>query len=405
MKDLLIKHGNVYTENGFFQKDILCKDGVIVKIEENICGKDFIEADKLSISPGFLDLHTHLREPGEPHKETIATGTEAALRGGFTTVCSMPNVNPVPDSLENLAVQTEIINRYAHCVVLPYMSITKNRAGKEVIDMSLIPDGCAGVSDDGAGVQSDKVMELAMKMAAENNILISAHCEDFKLSPKNESEWTQIRRDLKLVKKYRCRYHVCHVSCRESLEMIKEAKMAGLPVTCEVTPHHTLLCREDISEDSGKFKMSPQLRSKADKEAVISSLLDGTIDAIATDHAPHSDEEKNFGYSKSANGVVGLECAFGVLYNDLVYTNRMPFGRLLELFTGGPRGVLARRHGSGKIEVGEKADITIIDTNKEWVIDSKNFVSKGKSTPFDGKNVVGKVVMTVFNGKIVYNGM
>jgi dihydroorotase len=413
--ELLVKNGLLYIGNGFIKKDLLCRDNLIAEISENILRENYIDAENLVLSPGFVDLHTHLREPGFPYKETISTGTAAAIAGGFTTVCSMPNLNPVPDSAENLAEQQRIIDKDAHCQVLPFMSITEGRNGVHVTSPAA---GCVGVSDDGCGVQSEEVMARAMKQAAARGILISAHCEDESLVREgglvhdgvlaqnglvginSESEYLQLQRDLRLVEKYRCRYHVCHVSTKEAVEVIKKAKASGLPVSCEVTPHHALLCEDDVVRDDGCFKMAPPLRSFEDKKALIGALLDGTADAIATDHAPHAAFEKNRGLKGSAMGVVGLECAFAALYTDLVKTDIMPFKRLLFLLTFGPSNVIKLPCG---LEVGNKANMTLVDPNAAWTVDSSKFFSKGRSTPFDKKKVVGKVVSTIFEGREVYH--
>jgi dihydroorotase len=367
------------------------------------------------LSPGFVDLHTHLREPGFPHKETISTGTAAAIAGGFTTVCAMPNLDPVPDSAENLAEQQRIIDKDAHCQVLPFMSITLGRKG---VHLTPPVAGCVGISDDGCGVQSEGVMAEAMEQAADRDILISAHCEDESLvceggcvhdgvlvqnglvGISSESEYLQVQRDLRLVERYRCRYHVCHVSTKEAIEMVRKAKADGLPVSCEVTPHHALLCEDDVACDDGRFKMAPPLRSSQDKKALIGALSDGTVDAVATDHAPHAAFEKNRGLKDSAMGVVGLECAFAALYTDLVKTGIMPFERLLFLLTFGPSNVIKLPCG---LEVGNKANVTLIDPNATWTVDSSKFFSKGRSTPFDKKKVVGRVVSTIFEGQEVYH--
>jgi dihydroorotase len=417
--ELLIKNGIIYTGNGFEKRDVLCNNCCITKISENISevGRNYINAENLVLSPGFVDLHVHLREPGFPYKETIATGTAAALAGGFTTVCAMPNLNPTPDNIESFNVQQKIIDYCAKCKVLPFMAITQGREGIKVINLSELPKNCVGISDDGRGVQSKEVIEEAIKQAAAYDILISEHCEDDTLSAKggcihegnyskrhgligisSASEYSALQRDLELVKKYHCRYHACHISTKESVEMIRLAKMDGLPVSCEVTPHHILLCEDDILDD-GCFKMAPPLRSVQDRQALLKGVLDGTIDAFATDHAPHSIEEKNGGLAKSAMGIVGLETAFAVLFHNLVRTKVMPFEKLLSLLTFGPCRIIRRPCG---IKIGNKADITLINPYAVWRIDSSKFFSKGKSTPFDGSMVTGRVVATILDGTLVY---
>ncbi|MDR1467188.1 MAG: dihydroorotase [Oscillospiraceae bacterium] len=411
-----IENGFVFNGESFSQKDVFCCEGVIKNINDNFCDEVYkIDANGILVSPGFIDLHVHLREPGFEYKETIKTGTAAAVAGGFTTVCSMPNLNPVPDNKKNLKIQQDIIKKDARCRVFPFMSITTNRNGEKIV---LPHEGSIGISDDGDGVQDDNVMARAMMQAKKTNTLISAHCEDKKLvdplgcihdgiySQKNGfigissvSEYNQIERDLKLVKKTGCKYHVCHLSTKEGIHLVRRAKSDGLPVTCEVTPHHLLLCEDDIKDD-GSFKMAPPLRSRNDKEALIEGLLDGTIDAIATDHAPHTVYEKEKGLLGSAMGIVGLECAFSVLYTDLVLKNIISLEKLLFLMTFSPAKIIGAKCG---VYSGNNADITLIDPKKEWTIKSCNFFSKGKSTPFEGKKVKGKIIYTIVDGKIAYN--
>ncbi|MDR1260730.1 MAG: dihydroorotase [Oscillospiraceae bacterium] len=396
---LLIKNGLLYLGNNeFIKRDLICSNGFVTEIGKNLPGESFVDATGLIVSPGFVDLHVHLREPGQPHKETIATGTAAALAGGFTTICAMPNLNPAPDNEEHLALQQAIIKRDANCKVIPFMTITKNRAGKEVIDVFPQKD-CAGISDDGNGIQDPLVMEQALQKAAGNNILVAAHCEDKTYGASNAAEYHQLERDLKLVSKHQCRYHVCHVSTKESMELIKAAKKNALPVSCEVTPHHLLLCEDDITDDHGRFKMAPALHTAADKAALINATQSGFIDAIATDHAPHCNKEKNCTFAESVFGVVGLETAFSILYTNLVETGILPLEKLLFLLTFGPSKIIKLPCG---IAVGNRADITLLDLNAQWEINSNNFLSKGHSTPFEGKKVKGKIVKTILNGHIKF---
>lgn len=361
--------------------------------------------------PGFCDVHVHLREPGFSYKETIRTGSQAAARGGYTAVCTMPNLNPVPDSLEHLKVQQDIIDADAVIHVYPYAAITVKEEGKELADMEALADHVIAFSDDGHGVQSDEMMEEAMKRAKKLNKLIVAHCEDNRLLKGgyihdgryakehghrgicSESEWGQIARDLELAEKTGCGYHVCHISTKESVEVIRQAKARGVDVTCETAPHYLLLCEDDLQED-GWWKMNPPLRSKEDHDALIEGIKDGTIDVIATDHAPHSKEEKSRGLEKSAFGIVGIETAFPLLYTYLVKTGVITMDRLMELLVYKPRERF-------NIPLGEE-DYSIWDLEAETVIDPKDFLSKGKATPFAGWKVNGICRKTVMNGITVY---
>ena len=365
--------------------------------------------------PAFCDLHVHFREPGQTWKETIRTGSLAAARGGYTLVCAMPNLDPVPDSPEHLALEQAAIDRDAVITVLPYCSITKGRKGRELVDFSALKSCCVAVSDDGSGVQEEGMMRAAMEAAARENVILAAHCEDNTLLKGgyihdgkycaahghkgicSESEWGQIKRDLALCEETGCRYHVCHISTRESVELIRQAKARGVNVTCETAPHYLTLCEDDLQED-GRFKMNPPLRSADDREALIEGLLDGTIDAIATDHAPHSAEEKGRGFALSANGIVGLETAFPVLYTKLVKTGRVPLERLVEALSEAPRRIF------GLPETPE-GDRVLIDLDTPFTIDSTSFASMGHSTPFDGWQVYGKVLETRKNGKTVYKAI
>ena len=362
--------------------------------------------------PAFCDIHVHFREPGQTWKETIRTGSLAAARGGYTLVCAMPNLDPVPDSLETLAVEQAAIDRDSIITVLPYCSITKGRKGRELVDFKALKGHCVAFSDDGSGVQDQAMMRAAMEAAAREGVILAAHCEDNTLLKGgyihdgryctahghkgicSESEWGQIKRDLALCEETGCRYHVCHISTRESVELIREAKARGVRVTCETAPHYLVLCEDDLQED-GRFKMNPPLRSADDQEALIQGLLDGTIDAIATDHAPHSAEEKSRGLQGSAMGIVGLETAFPVLYTKLVKTGRVPLERIVEALSEAPRRIF------GLPEVPE-GDRVAIDLDTPFIICSAQFASMGHATPFDGWQVYGQVLKTTKNGKTVY---
>ena len=399
--------------------DILIRDGIIRRKGLGIeAGPDVtvIDTTGLTVSGRFTDLHVHFREPGYSYKETIRTGSLAAARGGYTTVCTMPNLNPVPDSLRHLDLEQEIIDRDAVIQVLPYASITIGRKGEQLVDFSSLKGRCVAFSDDGSGVQSREMMLKAMEAAADNGCIIAAHCEDNSLLRGgyihdgawchehghkgicSESEWGQIKRDLELARLTGCRYHVCHISTAESVDLIRRAKDRGVRVSCETAPHYLALCENDMMED-GRFKMNPPLRSSADRDALIAGLNDGTIDAIATDHAPHSPEEKSKGLEHSAMGISGLETAFPVLYTYLVMSGKVSLQRILEALTSSPRKAFGL---PPVLEEGAAADIAIIDTRTEFTIDSSRFLSLGHSTPFEGKRVHGKVLMTLKDGVAVW---
>ena len=373
------------------------------------CAADF---DSLHIFPGFADVHVHFREPGFSYKETIETGSRAAAHGGYCAVCTMPNLKPVPDSMETLQPQLEAIERSACIQVLPYGAITRGELGEALADMEAMAPYVCAFSDDGRGVQSDDMMRTAMKKAKSLGKLICAHCEDNSLLRGgyihdgeyarlhghrgicSESEWRQIARDLALVRETGCGYHVCHISTRESVALIREAKREGLDVTCETGPHYLTLTDMDLQED-GRFKMNPPLRSAADRDALIEGLLDGTIDMIATDHAPHSAEEKSCGLEKSLMGVVGLETAFAVLYTKLVRTGILPLERLIALMHDIP----CKRFG---IRLDMANNFTAFDLNETYRINPNEFLSMGRSTPFAGDTVYGRCKMTIAGGKIAW---
>ena len=368
-------------------------------------------AGEYIVFPGFCDVHVHFREPGFSYKETVRSGSLAAARGGYTAVCTMPNLKPVPDSAGHLRAQTEIIEKDAVIGVYPYGAITKEEKGEVLADLSAMAADAVAFSDDGRGVQSGNLMRQAMEEAKRLGKLIVAHCEDNALLRGgyihdgayakahghrgicSESEWGPIKRDLRLAKETGCGYHVCHISCKESVTLIREAKKEGVDVTCETAPHYLTLDETDLKED-GRFKMNPPLRAPADREALIEGILDGTVDMIATDHAPHSAEEKARGLERSAFGIVGLETAFPVLYTKLVKPGILPLSKLIDLLTEHPR----RRFG---IPLGN--DFTVWDLNGSFTVDPADFLSKGKATPYAGETLWGVCRATVYNGAVVYS--
>ena len=364
-----------------------------------------------ALFPGFCDVHVHFRQPGFSYKETILTGTKAAAHGGYTAVCTMPNLNPVPDSMEHLKEQLDIINKDAVINVYPYAAITVGQMGKELSDMKAIANSAIAFSDDGRGVQSEEMMKEAMLTAKALGKMIVAHCEDNSLLHGgyihdgiyarehnhrgicSKSEWGQIERDIKLAAETGCAYHICHISCKESVQLIREAKKSGVNVTCETAPHYLVLDENDLIED-GKFKMNPPLRSTDDRLALIKGIIDGTIDMIATDHAPHSAEEKSRGLEKSAFGIVGIETAFPVLYSKLVKENIITLDKLIALIAINPRK---------RFNIPFNNDITVWDLNDAYSINPDSFLSMGKATPFENMQVYGKCLLTAANGKVVYN--
>ena len=366
--------------------------------------KRVIELDNSFILPSFCDVHVHFREPGFGYKETIRQGSLAGAKGGYTVVGTMPNLKPVPCDMDSLRVQQKIIDRDAVIQVIPYGTITKDQSGTGTLsDMEGMANHVLAFSDDGKGVQDDGLMREAMNVAKSLNKLIVAHCEDESLLREGkvrESEWRQIERDLKLADETGCGYHVCHISCKESVEVIRDAKKSGVNVTCETAPHYLVLDAEDVRkgiaenpEAGGRFKMNPPIKDPEDRKAMIEGALDGTVDMIATDHAPHSAEEKSKGFEKSLNGITGLECAFPVLYTGLVRPGVMTLERLVEMMAIAPRKRFGLPMGDG---------YAVMDLENPYVLDSSRFLSMGKCTPFDGWTVYGKTQMTFRNGKIVY---
>ena len=368
--------------------------------------------EKYTLMPGFCDVHVHFREPGFSYKETIKTGSIAAAHGGYTAVCTMPNLKPVCDSPEHLRLQQDSIDRSACIGVYPYAAITKDQAGEQLADLEALAPHVIAFSDDGHGVQSEALMREAMIRARDLGKMIVAHCEDNSLLRGgyihegsyaarhrhkgicSESEWRQIERDLKLAEETGCAYHVCHISTSESVSLIREAKKSGVNVTCETAPHYLLLDENDLEED-GRFKMNPPLRETADRKALQDGLLDGTIDMIATDHAPHSPEEKSRGLAGSAFGIVGLETAFPLLYTNFVKSGFISMEKLMELLAYNPR----KRFG---IPLGN--DFSIWDLEEQYTINPEDFLSKGRASPFTGRPVYGRCLLTVYQGNAVYKG-
>ncbi|WP_297930839.1 dihydroorotase [uncultured Alistipes sp.] len=410
-------NAEVYRAGAFRRETVVVDEGRIVAAAEPAPGDRTVDLAGLHVIPGLVDVHVHLREPGFSYKETIASGTAAAARGGYTAVCSMPNLSPAPDTAEHLAAQRAIIRRDAAVRVYPYGCITVGQRGcGALVDFAALAPDVVGFSDDGRGVQSEELMGEAMRRAAAVGRPIVAHCEVDELLRGgyihdgdycrahghkgicSESEWRQVERDIRLAEQTGCRYHVCHVSTRESVSLVRRAKARGLAVSCETAPHYLLLTDEDLREE-GRFKMNPPLRSRADREALLQGIQDGTIEVVATDHAPHSAEEKARGLAGSAMGIVGLECAFPLLYKYLVLGGVIPVGRLVELMALNPRRLFGLEGG---VEAGDAADFAVLDLGAEYDVDPAAFLSLGRATPFAGWRVQGRTMLTVVGGREVY---
>ena len=408
------KAKSIYMNGCLSSLPLITENGIVVS-RKDIQG-DIISFDNMYIFPGFADVHVHLREPGFSYKETIKTGTLASAHGGYTAVCSMPNLNPVPDSTEHLKQQLDIIEKDACIHVYPYGSITAGQKGEKLSDMEGMAKDIIAFSDDGRGVQSDEMMREAMLKAKSLGKMIVAHCEvndllkggyihDGEYAKEHghrgicsESEWKQIERDLKLVEETGCSYHVCHISTKESVEIIRQAKAKGLDVTCETGPHYLILDDSNLQEH-GRFKMNPPLRGKEDRLALIEGIKDGTIDMIATDHAPHSKEEKGRGLEKSLMGVVGIETAFPLMYTYFVETGIITLEKLIELMSINPR----KRFGiGGGTDEGQSADFTVVNLDEEYEINPDDFYSMGRATPFEGFRVKGRIVHTYIGGKEIF---
>jgi len=405
---VLLKNARIFDGNRFTVCDAFWDGAALTHPVGKVFAEKIIE--NTLILPGLCDVHVHLREPGFSYKERIATGTAAAAHGGYTAVCAMPNLSPVPDSVEHLAEELAVIRRDAAIRVFPYGSLTVGELGKELSDIAgMAPDVCA-FSDDGRGVQSDGMMEAAMKKVKAAGKLLAAHCEVNSLlnggyihagryaaehnhrGISSESEYAQIARDITLAQKTGCAYHVCHISTKESIALIRQAKAAGLDITCETGPHYLLLTEDDLQEH-GRFTMNPRLRSAADRDALLEGIIDGTIDMIATDHAPHSAEEKSKGLEKSAMGVVGIETAFPLLYTYLVKKGVISLEKLIELMAINPKK---------RFQIHTEDDFTVFRTGKRYTINPADFLSCGKATPFEGRQVEGECLLTVCRGKAAY---
>ena len=414
------RNASIFEGGRFVTGDLVVDGGRIVSVggEAADGGADrTVDLGGLHLLPGLVDVHVHLREPGFTQKETIATGTAAAAHGGYTTVCAMPNLNPAPDSPATLGVELAAIGRDARVKVIPYGCITMGQRGAgELVDFAALAPDVVGFSDDGRGVQSEALMEEAMRRAAAVRKPIVAHCEVDDLlrggyihdgeycrehghrGISSESEWRQVERDIALAERTGCQYHVCHVSTRESVELVRRARACGLAVSCETAPHYLLLCDEDLQEE-GRFKMNPPLRSRADRDALREGVLDGTIEVIATDHAPHTAEEKSRGLAGSAMGIIGLECAFPLLYTYLVKPGMLTLERLVELMSLNPRRIFGL---GGGLQAGQPADFTVMDLGAEYEIDPAAFLSMGHATPFAGWRVGGRTMLTVVDGREAY---
>ena len=416
----LLQGAEVWRDGGFVRADVLVDGDRIAAVGLGLPaeGCEVVPLGGMKILPGLVDVHVHLREPGFTAKETIATGTRAAAHGGYTTVCPMPNLSPAPDSPEHLAVELEAIRRDAAVRVVPYGCITRGQKGRgELVDFDALAPDVVGFSDDGRGVQSAELMEEAMRRAAAVGKPIVAHCEVDELLRGgyihdgvycrehghkgicSESEWRQVGRDIALAEKTGCRYHVCHVSTKESVELVRRAKAAGLPVSCETAPHYLVLCDEDLREE-GRFKMNPPLRSEKDRLAMIEAVKDGTIDVIATDHAPHTPAEKA-DFLHAPNGSIGMETSFAAAYTALVKTGVLTLTELIEKMSVRPAELLGIE--AGAIGAGEVADIALIDEHEAWVVDPEKLHGKSRNTPFKGMTLTGRVKATVCGGRVVFN--
>ena len=424
---VLLTGGHYFDGAGLRNGDVLVRDGKIEAVGQSLAkapvsaGAENVQAAGCVTAPGFTDLHVHFRQPGFEEKETVATGSAAAAAGGFTTVCAMPNLQPVPDDLQHLDPQLKLIEREATVRVLPYGALTVGERGSCLADIGVLARFVCGFTDDGRGVQDEETMRRAMAETARHGSFVAAHCEvEALLVPgavcvqensafakkhgwvgySAESEWREVERDIALAKETGCRLHICHASTAETFALVRHAKRHGLPVTCEATPHNLLLSGDDIAEDSGRFRMNPPLRTAKDVQAAQAALRDGTIDAIATDHAPHTAAEKGGAFGQSLNGVVGLETAFAACYSGLVQGGVISLEQLLTLLTKGPRAVLGEEPPA--IAPGAPADLVLLDLAEEKTVNPETFKTKGRATPFAGVRLTGWPVLTLYAGQMVY---
>lgn len=424
----IFKNAQVFLKNHFSRATVVVENGIIRAIANNdssisnflnVTHAHIIDCSLYHLFPGFADVHVHFREPGFSYKETIKTGSACAARGGYTTVSTMPNLNPVPDDLAHLQTQLDIINRDSCIDIVPYGAITVGELGEKLADISSLAPYVVAFSDDGKGIQDPNMMLQAMTTAQKLHKIIAAHCEDNSLlhagyihdgnyakthqhrGISSESEWRQIERDLQLAEQSGCAYHICHISTKESVELIRQAKARGVDVTCETAPHYLVMTEDDLQED-GRFKMNPPLRAQSDRQALIGGIIDGTIDMIATDHAPHTLAEKSLGLAKSAMGIVGLETAFPILYTYLVQKGIITPEKLIELMSINPQKRFYEPFFQKELTVGAKADFCLFDLNQSYTVEPDNFLSMGRSTPFSGWTVTGKCLLTIANGHIAY---
>ena len=396
---MILKNGLIIVNNELVKKDILIEDEKIVKIEDEINGEDIIDCSNKFIMPGAIDVHVHLREPGYTHKETIETGTLASIKGGITTVMSMPNLNPCPDSVENLKVQLDLIKEKALVDVYPYGAVTVNQKGELIADIKELSKYVKAITDDGVGVNNIEILKEACKLAKELDLVVASHAEDLVDSKLPQGEYVAVRREIEIAKEIGCKYHFCHMSTKESFDAIRKAHAEGYTnITCEVAPHHLVL-NETMIKDAN-WKMNPPLRSEENRLATIEALLDGTATVIASDHAPHSEEEKSKEYDKCPNGILGLETMLPVVYTNFIKTGMATHQQFVDWFVNNPAKIF--NLPVNKIEVGSTANIVVLDINRERIYTKQEIVSLSKNSPFIGFKLTGYPVCTIIHGKVVY---
>ena len=396
---MILKNGLIIVNNELVKKDILIEDEKIVKIEDEINGEDIIDCSNKFIMPGAIDVHVHLREPGYTHKETIETGTLASIKGGITTVMSMPNLNPCPDSVENLKVQLDLIKEKGLVDVYPYGAVTVNQKGELIADIKELSKYVKAITDDGVGVNNIEILKEACKLAKELDLVVASHAEDLVDSKLPQGEYVAVRREIEIAKEIGCKYHFCHMSTKESFDAIRKAHAEGYTnITCEVAPHHLVL-NETMIKDAN-WKMNPPLRSEENRLATIEALLDGTATVIASDHAPHSEEEKSKEYDKCPNGILGLETMLPVVYTNFIKTGMATHQQFVDWFVNNPAKIF--NLPVNKIEVGSTANIVVLDINRERIYTKQEIVSLSKNSPFIGFNLTGYPVCTIIHGKVVY---